>query len=119
VPSGGAQPGDHWHNVLYRNEGFGHHWLVVELQGQQSNRDGIGAKVTVRCAEQQQFQEVASGYSFGNSSSLEVEFGLGACGQVDELEVRWPSGQVDVFAPLAVDQRLRVVEGAERVELLR
>ncbi len=119
VPSGGAQPGDHWHNALYRNEGFGHHWLVIKLQGRRSNRDGIGAKVKVRCGEQQQFQEVASGYSFGNSSSLEVEFGLGACEQVDELEVRWPSGRVDVFAPIDVDQRLRVTEGAESVELLR
>ena len=45
APVGGAQPGDQWPNAFYRSEGFGNHYLVLELEGVESNRDGIGAKV--------------------------------------------------------------------------
>jgi tetratricopeptide (TPR) repeat protein len=118
VPSGGAQPGDHWHNAFYRNEGFGHHWLVLKLEGRRSNRDGIGAQISVRCGENKQLHEVASGYSFGNSSSIEAEFGLGDCLQADEIVVRWPSGQVDAFKEVAADRRLLLVEGAGKVRVM-
>ncbi len=119
VPSGGAQPGDHWHNVFYRNEGFGNHWLVIQLQGRQSNRDGLGARIEVQCGERRQMREVASGYSFGNSNSLEAEFGLGDCARAEQVAVRWPSGITDVFADVAVDRRWRVVEGLARLEAVQ
>ncbi|MEE3259246.1 MAG: FG-GAP-like repeat-containing protein [Candidatus Latescibacterota bacterium] len=114
APVGGAQPGDQWSNALYRNEGFGHHYLVLALQGTQSNRDGIGARVEVRAGDLVQFGEVASGYSFGNSSSLELEFGLGQRRQVERIEVAWPSGQVDVYRDIAADQHLVLREGETR-----
>ncbi len=114
APVGGAQPGDQWPNVLYRNEGFGNHYLVLALQGVQSNRDGIGAKVRVQTGDLVQTGEVASGYSFGNSSSLELEFGLGAQLLVDRVEVAWPSGQIDVYKNIAADQHLVLKEGETR-----
>jgi tetratricopeptide (TPR) repeat protein len=114
APVGGAQPGDQWPNALYRNEGFGNHYLVLALQGVQSNRDGIGAKVRVQTGDLVQTGEVASGYSFGNSSSLELEFGLGAQVKVDRVEVTWPSGQIDVYKDIAADQHLVLKEGETR-----
>ncbi len=119
VPSGGAQPGDYWHNVFYLNEGFDGHWLVFQLQGRQSNRDGLGARIEVQCGERRQIREVASGYSFGNSNSLEAEFGLGDCARAERVSVRWPSGVVDVFADVAVDRRWRAVEGQAQLEAVR
>jgi hypothetical protein len=112
VPVGGAQPGDQWENALYRNEGFGNHYLVVRLEGVRSNRDGIGAKVQVQAGDLFQYQEVASGYSFGNSNSLELEFGLGKRQQIDRLEVKWPGGQVDVYRDLPINRHLVLREGA-------
>jgi hypothetical protein len=114
APVGGAQPGDQWPNVLYRNEGFGHHYLVLALEGTQSNRDGIGARVQVQAGDLVQFGEVASGYSFGNSSSLELEFGLGQRQQVERIEIAWPSGQVDVYRDIKADQHLVLKEGETR-----
>ena len=114
APVGGAQPGDQWPNALYRNEGFGNHYLVLELQGVHSNRDGIGAKVRVQTGDLVQTGEVASGYSFGNSSSLELEFGLGAQVKVDRVEVTWPSGQINVYKNIAADQHLVLNEGETR-----
>ena len=111
---GGAQPGDQWPNALYRNEGFGNHYLVLALQGVHSNRDGVGAKVRVQTGDLVQTGEVASGYSFGNSSSLELEFGLGAQVKVDLVEVTWPSGQIDAYKNIAADQHLVLKEGETR-----
>ena len=114
APVGGAQPGDQWPNALYRNEGNGHHYLVLALEGTRSNRDGIGARVKVQAGELLQYAEVASGYSFGNSSSLELEFGLGSRDKVERIEVAWPSGQVDVYRDIDADQHLVLREGAAR-----
>jgi len=116
VPSGGAQPGDHWHNAFYRNEGFGNDWLAFQLEGQQSNRDGIGARVEVRCGERVQMREVASGYSFGNSSSLEAHFGLADCARAEQVAVRWPSGIADVFSDVPVNRRWKITEGQSLLE---
>ena len=116
VPSGGAQPGDHWHNAFYRNEGFGNDWLAFQLEGQQSNRDGIGARVEVRCGERVQMREVASGYSFGNSSSLEAHFGLADCARAEQVAVRWPSGIADVFLDVAVNRRWKITAGQALLE---
>lgn len=114
APVGGAQPGDQWPNAFYRSEGFGNHYLVLELQGVESNRDGIGAKVRVQAGDLVQYQEVASGYSFGNSNSLELEFGLGQRMRADRIEVAWPSGQVDVYRDVEADQHLVLREGETR-----
>ena len=114
APVGGAQPGDQWPNALYRNEGFGNHYLVLALVGSASNRDGIGAKVRVQAGDLVQYREVASGYSFGNSNSLELEFGLGPRQRVDRIDITWPSGQTDHYRNLAADQHLMLREGASQ-----
>ena len=110
VPIGGAYIGDQWPNRLYRNEGNANNWLVIKTVGTQSNRDGIGAKVTVRAGSLSQYAEVNGGCGFGSTNSLPLEFGLGANGPVDFLEVRWPSGVVQQFENLPVNQILTVTE---------
>lgn len=114
APVGGAQPGDQWPNAFYRNEGFGNHYLVIALEGVKSNRDGIGARVRLQAGDLLQMGEVASGYSFGNSNSLELEFGLGDRTLVDRVEIAWPSGQTDVYQNIAADQHLVLREGETR-----
>ena len=68
----------------------------------------------VQAGDLVQYQEVASGYSFGNSNSLELEFGLGARQRVDRIDITWPSGQVDVYRDLEADQHLLLREGETR-----
>ncbi len=112
TPVGGARPGDQWENTLYRNEGFGNHWITFKLKGTRSNRDGIGARIRVKAGDLLQFAEVASGYSFGCSNSLEQEFGLGKHTRIDEVEVKWPSGQIDHYQNLEADRFVLLEEGA-------
>jgi hypothetical protein len=98
--------------VLLRNEGRGdRHWLSLRTAGVQSNRDGIGAQVKVVAGDLVQVQEVRAGRSYLSSSDLRLHFGLGARTRVDQLEIRWPSGQVQQFTDLGTDQFLVVQEG--------
>ncbi len=63
---------------LFQNScDWGNNWLAVKLQGTQSNRDGIGARVTAVAGGQTQIREVMAGSSSGSQNMLPVHFGLG------------------------------------------
>ena len=111
VPVGGAFIGDQWHNIFYQNAGAGNNWLTLKLVGVKSNRDGIGAKVTLHVGDSVIYREVSGGCGFGSTNSLSLEIGLKAHPKVDTLEIAWPSGQVDIHRNLSVNQRLVVTEG--------
>ena len=98
--------------VLLRNEGGNkNHWLRVKLVGTTSNRDGIGAKVTVTAGGQKQWNVVRSGSSYCSQSELPLTFGLGANAAADSIEVAWPSGKVDRLARTQANRTLVVTEG--------
>lgn len=105
-------------NELYRNEGAAGHWLVVELEGRESNRSGIGAEIEVTAqvdgSLRRQMRVVTSRTSWRASGPLSRHFGLGDAERVDRIRVLWPSGRVDTLdGPIPVDRRLVIVEGAE------
>ena len=111
VSVGGAFIGDQWHNLFYQNTGTGNNYLTLKLVGGKSNRDGIGAKVTLRVGDSIIYREVSGGCGFGSTNSLQLEIGLGAHTKIDTLEIVWPSGQVDIHRNLSVNQKLVVTEG--------
>ena len=115
VPVGGAFIGDQWHNLFYQNAGTGNNWLTLKLVGVKSNRDGIGAKVTLHVGgvsnPEIRYREVSGGCGFGSTNSLQLEIGLGAHAKVDTLEIVWPSGQVDIHRNLSVNRKLVITEG--------
>ena len=111
VPVGGAFIGDQWHNLFYQNAGVGNNYITLKLVGVKSNRDGIGAKVTLRVGDSVIYREVSGGCGFGSTNSLSLEIGLKARTKIDVLEIVWPSGQVDTHRNLSVNQRLVVTEG--------
>jgi enediyne biosynthesis protein E4 len=87
------------------------HWLGVITEGTKSNRDGIGARVTLIAGRQKWVQEVRSGSSYISSSDLRLHFGLGSATAVDQIEVLWPSGLRERFAVDGVDRFVSLVEG--------
>jgi hypothetical protein len=88
------------------------HWIALRLIGTKSNRDGIGAKITVRAGGRERVDEVRSGSSYISQNDLRVHFGLGAATQVDDVEVRWPSGTVERFENVMVDGIRVLTEGS-------
>ena len=97
--------------VLFRNDGSTNHSLRVKLSGQRSNRDGIGAVVTVTAENGKMWQMMRSGSSYLSQSELVLTFGLGPKPSTSSVEVKWPSGQVDKMAAVAADQTITVQEG--------
>ena len=87
------------------------HWIAIRLQGTKSNRDGIGARVSVKAASRILVDEVRSGSAYISNSDMRVHFGLGAATKIEWLEIRWPSGLMEKFTDLAVDAIHAVKEG--------
>jgi len=96
---------------LFHNEGGANHSLRVKLSGTKSNRDGIGAIVRVNLGNEKQWQMLRSGSSYLSQSELVLTFGLGLQEKVDNLEVQWPSGQLDKLANVPGDQTVTIQEG--------
>jgi enediyne biosynthesis protein E4 len=98
--------------VLLRNDGVTNKSLRVKLSGIKSNRDGIGAVVTVKTGGEQQSITMRSGSSYLSANELVLTFGLGNKSQADELTVTWPSGQVDHLSSVPAGQTITIREGA-------
>ncbi len=87
------------------------HWVSVKLVGKASNRDGFGAKVSVKAGGKTstQWQDGKSGYlSF---SSLPLYFGLGRSAAIESIEVTWPSGaRQEVKTGLETNRQIEIRE---------
>lgn len=86
-------------------------WLKVKTVGVKSNRSGIGARVYCHPEiGRPQMDEVRSGGSYISQSDLRLHFGLGKASKVD-LEIHWPSGQIEKIPGIGVNRVITVVEG--------
>jgi len=81
-------------------------WLVLKLTGTRSNRDGIGAKIRLG----DQFNHVTTAVGYASSSPSTVHFGTGKLEKIDRIEIRWPSGTVQVLQNVATNQLIEVRE---------
>jgi enediyne biosynthesis protein E4 len=88
------------------------HWIGIRTVGTKSNRDGIGARVTVKTGARTFVDEVRSGSSYISNNDMRLHFGLGAASKVDWVEVRWPSGLTERFEAIVADKIHTVKEGS-------
>lgn len=98
-------------SVLFNN-GNTNKWLAVNLQGIQSNRNGIGARIEIYGTWGKQIRDVQSGTGFQNMSTITAHFGIGQATTIDQVIIRWPSGTVDTLNNVNPNQKLLVVEGS-------
>jgi hypothetical protein len=97
---------------LLMNQGVaGQHWIQLKLTGTSSNRDAVGAKISVTCGGRTQTRELKAGDSFASSNDPRVHFGLGKETRIDELTIRWPSGKVTALNDVKANQILSIREG--------
>jgi hypothetical protein len=98
-------------SILLRNDGGNsNHWLMVHLMGTRSNRDGVGARVTVQAGDLTLVEERRTGTSYLSQNDPRLHFGLGRVETVDGVTVRWPSGVVQRLADVEVDRVITIVE---------
>ena len=102
--------------VLFRNDGGNkQRWLILNLVGSKSNRDGLGAQIKIVSASgKSQCQYASTASSYQSASDKRVHFGLGADEMVKTIEIRWPSGNVQNLSNVKANQILKVVEGENR-----
>lgn len=86
-------------------------WLMLELQGIQSNRDAVGAVVVVRAGERAWRRDRQSSASYFSADGPDLHFGVGQVDRVDSVHVRWPSGRSETFVEVPTRQTVRLVEG--------
>jgi len=98
-------------SLLVNEARSSNHWIAIKTVGSKSNRDGIGARVTVKIGKRTLVDEVRSGSSYDSNSDMRVHFGLGAATKIDELKIRWPSGLTERFDNLRVDTIHTLKEG--------
>jgi len=96
--------------ILRNDSAGGNHWIQVRLKGAKTNRDGVGARVTVVAGDLTQIAEVHCGRSYQSHYGTTLHFGLGKQGRIDRVEVRWIGGGVDVFKDVAVDRLVTLSE---------
>lgn len=119
---GGAFQGDFYRNALFENPGHGNNWVILKLEGKESNAVGIGARIKIVLKgsagdkDRSISRTVSTGGSFG-ANPLRQHIGLGTATNISHLEVHWPaSGKTQSFTDV-VPNRLYVV--AENEESLR
>ena len=94
----------------------GNGWLELRLEGKHSNRAAIGATVVVTAGGRRQARAVLSQSSYYSHDDLRLHFGLGAARAAELVEVRWPSGTVDLLRDVAAG-RLRTLREGKRPPL--
>ncbi len=96
---------------LFENSCLGDaNWLQIRTVGTVSNRDGIGARVTVVADGRAQIREITAGSSNKSQSMLPAHFGLGGATRAETVQVRWPSGIVQTLHDVPANQSLTVIE---------
>ncbi len=103
------KPRGRWRVIALRNVAAKGRWLQVELAGQEANRQGIGAKVTLELGGATPSQVVGgSEGAFFSQGHYRIYFGLGAHNEVGSLRVRWSDGYEQVLTKVAADRLLRI-----------
>ncbi len=122
VEVGGAFAGDIYANALFENPGTPNRWIVVKLEGTESNASGIGARIRAevrdRGALRSVYKWVNSGGSFG-ASPLRQHLGLGGATVIESLEVHWPaSGRTQRFELVPSNTSIAIRESEDRYRTL-
>lgn len=99
--------------VIYRNTSARGNWIGLHLtgDGRHSNPDAVGSSVVARCGENIVTRDVEIGTGFAIQNSKTLTLGVGTCQTIDELKVRWPGGQEQVFKDVATREYYELAEG--------
>lgn len=97
--------------LLHNNVGHQKNWVGIELQGTKSNRDAIGARLTLTAGGRKLVRWITSGASYLSSHDRRVVFGLGnAPPGPMTLDIRWPNGNAQTVTGLKPNRYQKILE---------
>ena len=99
--------------LLFENRLPRKHYLKVSLRGRESNRQGVGARLTAVVKGQPLVRELYPANGYRSQAPNVVHFGLADAAEVESLTVRWPSGKVQVLKGLKGDRHVVLDEGQD------
>jgi hypothetical protein len=102
--------------LLRNNGGNRFNALMVRTIGTRSNRDGIGARLTLTAGNSRLLRTIKSGSSYLAQNEMRAHFGLGSATRATRLEIRWPSGVVDVLENIEANRSITIREGQGLIE---
>jgi len=97
-------------HILHNETSTRNHWILLKLVGHKSNRDAIGAEVTLVTSTGSQYATVSTASSYLSSSDKRLHFGLGDKTTIQKIEIGWPSGVRQVIKDVSGDQILQIDE---------
>jgi hypothetical protein len=98
--------------VFFHNESAPGHAVSFQLEGTASNRDAVGAMITITAGGRRRRAWRYGGGSYLSASDPRIHFGLGGH-KLEHVEIRWPSGRVEHFEHLEADRAYRLREGGQ------
>jgi hypothetical protein len=97
--------------LIYKNHADpAEKWIEFSLEGTKSNRDAIGAEVTLYWNGKKQLQETCGGCGFAAQNDLRLHFGLGKNPHIEKAVIHWPSGSVQTVKDLEPDKLYHIQE---------
>jgi|TARA_B110000879_G_scaffold170559_1_gene221061 hypothetical protein len=100
-----------FNSQLWKAEKSDANWLKVNLEGTVSNRDGIGAWISIFTEGNKQTRYTTCGNGFMGQNSNNIHFGLANIEAIDSLTVTWPTGHIDRYYDIQANQILQSIEG--------
>jgi enediyne biosynthesis protein E4 len=95
---------------LRNNKGNQNNWLIINLIGTTSNRDGIGSRVAISSGGKRQITQRKSMTGYLSQNDPRLHFGLAKNSAIEKIEIKWPSGKVQVLENVNPNQILTVTE---------
>jgi len=95
---------------FYKNLGNDNNWVTLKLIGTKSNKDAVGAKITLVAGGSTQTRQIISGSSYLSQNSLWQTFGLGKNEIIDSVKITWPSGITQDVTDLRINELNTVYE---------
>ena len=92
------------------------HWIIFNLVGVKSNRDGLGANIKITTTNGPQYNGATTALGYNSSSDKRVHFGLGSASVIDKVEIAWPSGIKQILNNVKADQVLTVREAVPQTD---
>ncbi|MDZ7604254.1 MAG: ASPIC/UnbV domain-containing protein [Cyclobacteriaceae bacterium] len=100
-------------SILRNEQSPGNNWITFKLEGSESNRSAIGAKVTLVWSGFSQAQVVSGGMGFCSQNQRALHFGIGKAALIEKVIIHWPSGREDVLTAPEISKLHIIKEGNE------
>jgi hypothetical protein len=97
-------------SFLRNNKGNQNNWLEIKLMGTTSNRDGIGARIKIISGGKEQTTQKKSTTGYLSQNDPRIHFGIAKNNLIEKIEIKWPSGKVQVLENIKANQILTVKE---------